>query len=316
MVQQKAAPARWFWRLALITVLLTWGLIVVGGVVRVTESGLGCGNDWPLCKGSLIPPLDDLNAWIEWSHRLLAISIGIFGLGMLIVAVRSYRREHRSVLVMTVIGALLYAGQSDLGRSVVKNELSPALVAFHLGMAMLLLGALLSAAVFARYQPTGRYSRDNVTTLTFINTVLAFVIILTGALVRGSGASLACVDWPLCNGQVLPFSQGQLATVNVLHRFAVLALGITLALLVWQVWRSRTNQTAHWLAGCAMLAYLTQAAVGALFVFSGASSAWGALHVGLAAATWGLLVALGIVEWSNIRTISQHLSQQSAATTG
>ncbi|MBL8157211.1 MAG: COX15/CtaA family protein, partial [Anaerolineae bacterium] len=51
--------ARWgpFIRLALITALLTLGLIVFGAVVRVTDSGLGCGNHWPLCNGTVIPPL-------------------------------------------------------------------------------------------------------------------------------------------------------------------------------------------------------------------------------------------------------------------
>jgi heme A synthase len=65
-----ARPKRLFPTLGLITALLTGGLIVVGAIVRVSDSGLGCGNDWPLCNGTIFPPLDNLTAWIEWSHRL------------------------------------------------------------------------------------------------------------------------------------------------------------------------------------------------------------------------------------------------------
>ncbi|MCA9905792.1 MAG: COX15/CtaA family protein, partial [Anaerolineae bacterium] len=69
---QAAAPksSRTFIYLAAVTVALTVGLIVFGAIVRVTDSGLGCGNDWPLCHGSIIPPLDNITAWIEWLHRL------------------------------------------------------------------------------------------------------------------------------------------------------------------------------------------------------------------------------------------------------
>ena len=56
-------PTRAFFTLALTTAALTLGLIVFGAVVRVTDSGLGCGNHWPLCNGSIFPPLDNITAW-------------------------------------------------------------------------------------------------------------------------------------------------------------------------------------------------------------------------------------------------------------
>jgi heme A synthase len=297
MEQQPNAPStRQFFTLSLVTALLTLGLIVFGAVVRVTDSGLGCGDHWPLCNGTIFPPLDNLTAWIEWTHRLFALLIGVLGVWMLIIAVRNYRTHNRLVLGITIAAAVLYFLQSALGAIVVKLELPPTMVTLHLGTAMLLLGALLAAAILVRYQPETHYPRDHVTFLAYITTTLSLVIILTGALVRGSGATLACTDWPLCNGEVFPFDEGQLALIHFLHRFAVITLGLSLVMLVWFVLRDRQNQRVRLLAVLALVAYGTQAIVGALYVLSSAESIWGAAHVGTAATTWALLVSLSVIE--------------------
>jgi heme A synthase len=161
---------------------------------------------------------------------------------------------------------------------------------------MLLFAALIAAAVFARYRPTAG-PRDQVTTLAFANAAFALLIILTGALVRGSGATLACTEWPLCiGGSIMPTELGQLAMIHMMHRFAVAAFGLTLLILIWQVFQSRTDGLVRSLAVGAFVAYLAQAGIGAMYVFSAAASLWGALHVGMAATTWGLLVVLCVVE--------------------
>ncbi|TVR18503.1 MAG: heme A synthase [Anaerolineaceae bacterium] len=297
MENNKTEQSNFFVKLSLTTVMLTLGLIVFGAVVRVTDSGLGCGNDWPLCDGRIVPPLDNVTAWIEWSHRLFAALIGVFGLWMLGVAWRSYRRRHSGVLNITAIAAGIFVLQSALGAFVVIYDLPPTMVTLHLGTAMLLLGALLMAAVMAWHrpppEPTGR---DSVTALAYITAALTLVIILTGTLVRGSGATLACADWPLCNGQVLPFSQGTLETVHMMHRYAVLGLGLTQLMLVYYVLKMRANPITRRLTVAAFVVYLMQAGVGALYVFSEAAAIWGAAHVGMAAVTWALLVAVCTVD--------------------
>lgn len=302
-MEQQIRP-RLFIRLALVTALLTLGLIVFGAVVRVTDSGLGCGNHWPLCNGTIFPPLDNLTAWIEWLHRLFAALIGVFGLITLGVAIRAYRRQNRRVLSFTLVAAALFVVQSTLGAIVVVFDLPPTMVTLHLGTAMLLLASLLLAAVLAAYRPTVHYHADRVTSLTYLTAILSLVIILTGALVRGSGATLACVDWPLCNGQVFPVDQGEWALIHMIHRYSVAALGLSLLLLVWFVLRERRDSRSRTLAICAGIAYLSQAAIGALFVLSAAAPLWGAAHVGFAATTWALLVVLSAVEWLNSRQAS------------
>jgi heme A synthase len=294
-----ARPSRLFISLALTTALLTVGLIVFGAIVRVTDSGLGCGSEWPTCHGSIIPPLNNLTAWIEWGHRAFAVLIGVFGLITLIIALRSYRQVYRAALVFTVAAALLYFVQSMLGMIVVKLELPPTFVTLHLGVAMLLLGALLVAAVIPWYQPVPA-ARDQVTVLAYANAAFALVIMLTGALVRGSGATLACTAYPFCVGTVLlPTDMGQLALIHMFHRFAVAAFGLTLVILVWQIYRLRQNGFVRMLAAGALTAYLLQVGIGAMYVFSVAAPLWGAAHVGMAATTWALLVVLSTVEALN-----------------
>jgi len=295
--EDKANSPRLFSTLALATALLTIGLIVFGAVVRVTDSGLGCGDSWPTCNGTIFPPLDNLTAWIEWLHRLFAALIGVLGLATLVVGWRKYH-GNRLAFRAVVLAAFLFFLQSALGAIVVILELPPTMVALHLGTAMLLLASLLVAVVAARYTPSEHYERDQVTTLAYLTTGLSLVIILTGALVRGSGATLACIDWPLCNGEIFPFSQGQLAVIHMIHRFAVAALGITLLLLVWQVYQSRGALIRRF-AILALVAYLAQAGVGAMFVLSSAGPFWGAAHVGLAAATWACLIVLSMIEYLN-----------------
>jgi heme A synthase len=305
-------PSRLLMSMTLATALLTLGLIVFGAVVRVTDSGLGCGESWPLCNGSVFPPLDNLTAWIEWLHRLFAALIGLFGLVILGTAIRDYRASRISgfVLFAVLAAAGLFVVQSTLGALVVVLELPPTMVALHLGTAMLLLAALLMAYTAARHRPQQTHARDGITALVATTTALSLIIILTGSLVRGSGATLACVDWPLCNGEVFPVNQGQLALIHMFHRFAVAALGITLVLLVWQIRMNRRDVQTRRLALLALMVYLMQAGVGAMFVLTSAAPVWGASHVGLAAATWALLVVLSTVEFLNSREVVEQAKVQ------
>ncbi len=296
---KSSGSERWFLTLTLSSVFLTVGLIVFGAVVRVTDSGLGCGSDWPLCNGTIFPPLDNLTAWIEWLHRLFALLIGLFGLGMLFTGLRAYRKRSATVLNFVFLSVFLFVVQSGLGAIVVVLELPPTFVTLHLGVAMVFLGALIVSGSVAWWRNPQTKQSDQVTALAYTNAAFVLVIILTGALVRGSGATLACTDWPLCNGEVLPTSQGQLALIHMLHRFAVVALGVSLAVLVWQVLKNRQDSLSRGLAMGAFVLYLAQAAVGAMYVLSVAGALWGAAHVGMAAATWSLLVVLSAIEAIN-----------------
>jgi heme A synthase len=71
-----------FVTLAWVATACAYLLIVLGAVVRISGSGMGCGDHWPLCNGHLFPPLDDIRTVIEWSHRLVASLVSILVIGL------------------------------------------------------------------------------------------------------------------------------------------------------------------------------------------------------------------------------------------
>jgi len=140
--------------LAITTTALTYFLIFVGGLVRVSGAGLGC-PDWPRCFGRWIPPtrLDQLPpefdpstfnitlAWIEYVNRLVGVVVGLFILALAIVVVIYYRR-HKRLLTPAILALILVAIQGWQGSIVVAMGLDPAVVNIHLYTALIIAGFL------------------------------------------------------------------------------------------------------------------------------------------------------------------------------
>src|SRR5881296_3393222 len=126
---------RRFQTLAWTATACTYLLILLGAIVQITKSKLGCGHDWPLCNGHLFPPLNDLPAVIEWSHRLATALVSVL---VLVLVVLDRRRAY------VALGLLIV--QILLGAVTVKTELKPVMVILHLATAMLLLAGLIVSA--------------------------------------------------------------------------------------------------------------------------------------------------------------------------
>ena len=291
----RAAIARANFRwLAFTTVAATYALIVLGGVVRATDSGDAC-PDWPRCKGELIPPLE-YHVLIEFSHRLFATIVGLLVLAVVIFAWRTQR--HRTVVVWSATAALvLLIAQVGLGGATVLSELPANLVMAHLAVATVLLAALLVVAIASLdIEPSQqRDLRERATV--FRNQALAgalavFALMLSGSYVSGSGASLAFPDWPLFDGQLMP-EGGRLAMIHAAHRFAAVVVGLLLLHVAGRAWRKE-----RWHSGlafgmvAAVVLYIAQ-------VFAGAANVWtliqpsaAATHLALAIAVWATLVSV------------------------
>ncbi len=228
--------ASWFKGLTLATVLCTFALVVLGAVVRVTGSGLGC-PDWPLCHGGALPPAES-KAIIEWSHRVVAS----FLVGPLVLATSVsvwilYRRAAWLVAPATVALVMLVA-QAVLGGFTVMHELPGALVTAHLALGEALLACLVLIWVVAcrgalqrpsSTLPDGRPDRFPV--LMLASAVGIYLLLLSGSYVSTSGSTGACLDWPTCNvdwplaaGDVFP--GGKLQAIHMAHRFVAVIIGI------------------------------------------------------------------------------------------
>ena len=270
---------RSFARLAWSAAAATYLLIVLGAIVRITSSGMGCGDHWPLCHGRLFPPLDELGTLIEWTHRLVAALVSVLVAGLAGYAWSLRQRAGSTEQFNPGRGAYVALGllivQILLGAVTVKLSLPPWTVVLHLGTAMLLLATLLVAALGPRPAPPSRTGLRAA--------ALGFVTVLLGALTANTGASSACFGFPLCNGQLVPDGT-YLQYIHWTHRLLAYALfGYTL----W--WASRTRRRAAWsVLGLVIL----QIAVAAAMVLLALPAPLQALHVAIGAAVWaGLVVA-------------------------
>src|SRR5919198_4890358 len=183
---------------ALVYASLVASLLVVvwGGIVRVTGSGLGC-PDWPLCHGQFLPSLDPATR-IEWTHRFLAIASGLTVAATVIWSLIAYRDDRR-VLWLAIAIALLYPLQAVLGAVTVVLELPPEWVTLHLANAELLLADLTVMAVVVRWPGLTRERLPGWTWLVLASSIGIFLLMLSGAYVRGSGAATVCDAWPDCS---------------------------------------------------------------------------------------------------------------------
>jgi protoheme IX farnesyltransferase len=247
MNSSKQDPTRLLRRLAWTGAVLAFGLIVLGGVVRITGSGMGCGAHWPLCHGEWFPPLD-LPTMIEIGHRWAAALVSILVLAMTAVAWFRHRSEPRLRTPATLALALLVV-QVLLGAVTVKLELPPWVVITHLANAMVLLGVLLVTALRAGAKatpevataPHDRPHRHPAHGHVLAATALGFGVILLGAQVANFHAGLLCLGFPLCNGAILP-PASPLAFLPWAHR--ALAFGFLVVVVALAVRLSRRSDPA------------------------------------------------------------------------
>ena len=319
------AGLRRFRRLADLTALVTFLLILVGGVVRVSESGLGCGpggsgtEGWPLCGGDVIPLVGDENTLIEFSHRALAAVV------VALIALLCWRALHirrpqtpppdqrgRNGWAFrgSVAAALLVLAQAGLGGLTVEHALKEELVAAHLGAAMLLFGLLLwlsykarSAEALEADEPV----REPVRSLkpyAVTAAILLLCAIVAGGYMAGTeeegvneagpniaGAHLACGhQFPTCgDGKFLPYGNNRLTDIHLTHRVFVYAATIAIVLLLSLAFARGARDRLLVLASLLLLGQLL---LGALNVWLGEHATLIVAHLMVATLLWAAVVSI------------------------
>jgi len=278
-------------RLAVVTAIATLALVALGGVVRATGSGLGC-PDWPRCHGRLLPPLE-FHALIEYSHRLLASIVVVL---VIATAWAAWRRARGASWILRpavlAIGVVLL--QAALGAVVVARDLAPLPNTLHFATAMLLVATVVATATGAtlgRPSPSEPpRATPGMRRLLWWTAGVTAAALLAGVYMRGSGSSLAFLDWPLMNGRAIPELGTEAAWAAFLHR-AIAALAVVLiagvALRVREL-----HPRVRWLAFTALGLVLVQSALGAATVITRLSALPVAGHVLGSSLTWATLVAL------------------------
>lgn len=182
--------ARAFRQFGIITIVAVYLLILVGGIVRSTGSGMGC-PDWPKCFGQWVPPTDisqlppdyktifkvqgkeiaDFDAfktWVEYLNRLLGVLIGFFIFITLLLSASYFRRD-RVVFYLALLAFLMTGFQGWLGSVVVATNLSPFMITLHMVVALLIVAVLIYAIARAH---TGYVQPEEVQEKSKINLIL------------------------------------------------------------------------------------------------------------------------------------------------
>jgi heme a synthase len=214
-------------KLLWVTLFLTFDLIMFGAFTRLTDSGLGC-PDWPGCYGhanplqahaaiktaeALMPtgPVTVTKAWIEMIHRYLAMAVGVLIISLMAIAwYRWWNPKNRQQLFSPQLPSILFVFvclQGAFGAWTVTLKLQPVIVTMHLLLGLSLLALL---AWFAARQTdlssqiSGRRVSCRLAIPAMVALILLFIQIALGGWVSTNYAALACTDFPLCHGKIVP----------------------------------------------------------------------------------------------------------------
>jgi heme a synthase len=244
--------------LAWLTVFGSYLMLLMGAIVSITESGQGCGNTWPICKGQLIPSSVSIATVIEYSHRIVSSGVGFLILILAIWAWFLFWGERRVrwlafyslffVVLQGALGAMTVVFQGDFERK--------AALALHFGFALISFASVvllvIELARTTKKVTITRYPVPNwFSVLLWIYLIYTYIVVYTGALVRHTNATMACgYHFPLCGPQYFPgFSS--MAGIQMLHRYAagLLWVGMLVLLLVILVKYPKRRQlkNAAWL---------------------------------------------------------------------
>ena len=203
------------------------GLVLTGGAVRITGSGLGCPT-WPECTPGSYTPVPhqaegQLHAWIEFGNRLLTFALVAVSLAVLIHVLYKRRRDLRSLAIGQLLGIL---GQGVLGGITVLTDLHPLPVAGHLLLSIILIAGAASLYSRREYSARSRTDLDKLTKrISLLHIGLTFVVIILGTIVTGSG--------PHAGDEKAQRFGFDIRVVAWLHADAVIALlGLTAAFFI------------------------------------------------------------------------------------
>lgn len=282
-------------RTALFGVLLflQGALVVTGGAVRLTSSGLGCPT-WPECTPGSYTPVPhqaegQLHAWIEFGNRLLTFALLLSALIAVIYVLKTGRKDLRSLAAGQVLGIL---GQGVLGGITVLTDLHPLPVAGHLLLSMLLIAGATSL-YSRRHEPQIKVAAPTktISLVSQLHIVVAFVVLILGTLVTGSG--------PHAGDEKTQRFGFDIRSVAILHADAViLIVGITLALLVAASVAQSTKKAIY----IFFAVTLAQGAIGYTQYFTGIPEILVAAHLAGATIFW---IAAWRIRLSVVRTSQQ-----------
>lgn len=295
-------------RLALASTIATFILVAIGGLVRATKSGLGCGTHWPDCSGAVIPFFGNRAVIIEFSHRLMASVVVIL---LAILAITIWRKTEADKRLkwtaVTAFGLVMF--QAVLGAVVVWLELKAESVVLHLATAMTLVAVLIYLSVSTAVADGSLIpaSDPSIAKRARVAALGVLILLLVGSYVTGRSAGYVFEDWPLMGGRVIPDLSFEPAAIHFLHRALAAVVGIFVFSFGISVARRKDElpKQARF-AHAAMGLFAAQVLLGALNVWNPppgvVNEVFVSLHLLTAALIWGCLVAVSVLSHPTLQT--------------
>ncbi|MFM8673073.1 MAG: COX15/CtaA family protein [Candidatus Nanopelagicus sp.] len=278
-------------------VFLQSALIVTGGSVRLTGSGLGCPT-WPECTpGSYVPIANQaegqLHAWIEFGNRLLTFVLLICALAVVIFSVRvsknaANKERVRSLSALQVLGIL---GQGMLGGVTVLTDLHPLTVAAHYLLSIL----LIAGAISLRYELIGTPIEKTTGLISFLIPIfvwLAFLVLVAGTIVTGSG--------PHAGDEKAQRFSFDPQVISWIHADLVIAL-IVLAVMLLLIAQQSGMTLLVRRIGIFLLIAFSQGIIGYVQYFNGLPEALVAAHLIGSTLVWGSVWSIAKISNSGFR---------------
>lgn len=249
-------------------------LILLGGaLVTKTDSGMGCGRHWPGCNGQLIPDEITAEVLIEFSHRLVTGSVGIF---IVILAVWSWKaighiRETKFLAIMAVFFLIL---QALIGAAQVLWGQGDFILALHFGISLISFASvfLLTLLIFEvdqKFDADRLHIGKRLKWHTIGVSVYSYFVVYTGALVRHTGSGMICTDWPLCDNSSFALPSNMYEWVQMGHRAAAALIFIWLGIIALHAIKHYKDQRAiYWGWITAFILVALQATTGMIVVLT------------------------------------------------
>jgi heme a synthase len=280
-------------RWATLTFIVACTHLVFGAIVRISGSGMGCGNHWPKCYGRWIPPMDRPDLIVEVSHRYLA---SILLLTLIATFVAAWRRAAEpgvggrgGVLRMAGLGVALGVAAALLGAVTVKLGNAPFATLAHWTVAMSLIASTVATLIRAGGLGGTLARAGGVSSKTkrgaFAGATMALLTVVMGGLTaKYPGASVACQDFPLCgpNPEVLPAS----IHVQLTHRVLAFLVVLHLIGLAVGVYRRGEATVAKRAVTIAVALGLLQLGVAAAMVLGHLPPVLRSLHEATGVSIW------------------------------
>ena len=303
-------------RISTTAVVVTYLHLVFGGIVRITGSGMGCGDHWPRCRGSWIPPFNDPTVMIEYTHRLLAVLV-IVTITWLVVAARLRRSEPGvggpgGMLRAATTALVLVVAVALLGMITVKLGNPPIATIAHWTLALTLLGVIAAAAIRAGALggATARAQGGTARTVRSLGAgaALAFLAVVLGGLVaKFPGAAVACPSFPLCGVTPSDVPAGA-SHIQLTHRVIAYILFFHVVAVATAVGRRKNEAAAvQRAAKIAAGLVLLQLGLGAAMVMAQLPPTLRSMHQAVGIGVWlSMFVATYLARTATRTTIVGH----------